>query len=565
MKDIFSRLFSAPIISLELMVASLCANALALAAPIFVIQVLNRYVTFGVDTTLATLASGAVAAVIFEFGFRRTRLRLAERLGEPIESRDAQQGLSVLAKSKLSVFQLLSPHARNQAATGGEQLRNAYSAGNLVAIIDMPFAMLFLAVLAMLNIYLAAIAAVFAVLTLMLGFSTIWSLRNAVREQQQSTGRRSGIVSAALGAGETVRVFDNAGMLQQIWDNATTGIRSAQERIGRHQDIVQTGIQSLQGLMTIAMISAGALMVVAGTLDIGALIGANILASRALGPLAKFGSLARTLATARETRTIFDELSNVPLNRMEGRVISDYTGGVAFDDVTFAYSGSRSPLVEALSVDLKSGQTLAITGPNGSGKSTLAQLIVGVREPMRGRVLADGVDLLQLQPVWWRRQVSYLPQEPFFLPGTVQDNFRAANPDIDKDRIEALIGQVGLRAFIDESSEGIDSRIADGGRELALGIRRRLALARALAVGGKLMIVDEPTEGLDEQGRNLVYAVMNQHAANGGTIVACSHDPQILKGADWVIDLAFKPKPRLTNLASAKAARITASDPRAEA
>ena len=130
----------------------------------------------------------------------------------------------------------------------------------------------------------------------------------------------------------------------------------------------------------------------------------------------------------------------------------------------------------------------------------------------------------------------------------MRENLLAANPALDEADLNALIAAAGLGPFINASTDGLDMEVRNGGDHLALGIRRRLALARALAVGGKILIVDEPTEGLDEEGRALVYATMNAHAQKGGTIIACSFDPNIIKGAEWVVDLSSKPEPRVTRL-----------------
>jgi ATP-binding cassette subfamily C protein LapB len=142
-------------------------------------------------------------------------------------------------------------------------------------------------------------------------------------------------------------------------------------------------------------------------------------------------------------------------------------------------------------------------------------------------------------------QCSYIPQEPIFLTGTIQDNISLANPDITLERLNEVIRIAGLRSFLDSSQDGLSMVIREGGKNLALGIRRRLALARALATEGRLLIADEPTEGLDMEGRKAVYVAFQELHKKGVSMVIISHDQDFLKFADVMLDLGVKPVPRV--------------------
>lgn len=548
MRAIFARLFSRPGLGIELLVATLFANTLALAAPIFVILVLNRYIAFGVDTTLATLTAGAVIAIVFEFGFRRVRLKLAQRAAQPFDDRTAETARNALLRTPFAVFSMFTDRARFQAVSGPDTIRAAYGPANMLVILDVPFTLLFIGVLALLNPLLAFITAGFAAVILLLGFAGQASLKSPAGALERTGAIRQKLSHSAIRAADTLRLFDAAEYIERRWRLVRAESDAAQASFASNQDFVSTATQTLQALLTVTMIAVGGYLVVQGDLDVGALIGANILAARAIMPLGRLTGIQRSFAVAAQSRAVIDELSNVQPERQGGAEPPDFSGAISLEDLAFIYQGQRAPVFEHLSVDVAPGQTLAVSGPNGSGKSTVAQLITGLRTPTRGKILVDGTDLGQLSPAWWRRQFSYLPQEPRFLPGTVRDNLIAANPALNDARLNDLIAAAGLKNFIDSSTDGLDMQIRNGGDDLALGIRRRLALARALAVGGQVMLVDEPTEGLDDEGRSFVYAAMNRHAEAGGTIIACSFDPNIIKGAEWVVDLSRKPDPRISRL-----------------
>jgi ATP-binding cassette subfamily C protein LapB len=212
-----------------------------------------------------------------------------------------------------------------------------------------------------------------------------------------------------------------------------------------------------------------------------------------------------------------------------------------------------------LNFEIEAGQTIVVIGSNSTGKTTLARVAVGLLEPSRGQILADGLDLKQVAPEWWRKQIIYLPQEPTFLNATIEQNLSGINPDIDLAGLNRVIDAVGLRTFLDESSNGFDTPVVDNGRRLSVGIRRRLAFARALTTNGKLIIADEPTEGLDTDGCQAVYRLFNELSKAGRTIIAISHDQNIMKAAHTVIDLNFKPTPKVTTIPRAVSSRDTAS------
>ena len=551
MKEFVARMASRPLIAAELLVASLLVSALALAPPVFVIQVLNRYVAYGIDSTLATLTAGVVIAIIFEFLFRHIRLQFAERLCEKQDAYYQAHALNLLTVTRNDAFQTVPAGHRIEAATGPDAIRAAYSASNLITIVDVPFALVFLLALWLLSPALGAIAAGFCLLVFLIALSSLWTFSRPTAQTQRANAQRSGLLSAAIKAPQTLRLFDNAMFFSSTWRKISDAQAQGQDTLQRRSAFAQALQQGAQGMLSVGTIAVGALLVVSGDLDVGALIGANILAARALAPIAKFGQLARGFAHAKDAQKTLAEFATAPVMRQSGTQIDGLSGALSLSDLGFVHAKAKNPLFEGLSVSVEPGQTLVITGPNGAGKSTLAELICGLFEPGRGQVLVDGVALSQLDPSWWRRQIRYVPQEPHFLPGTIAENLKATNPDIEPATIDKLLDVTDLRGFVDESTDGLNTQITETGSTLAVGIRRRLALARALANKGRIMIVDEPTEGLDNRGRQAMYGAMNAHAQAGGVIVACTQDPDIIKGANWVVDLRQKPKPQVMQMRQA--------------
>lgn len=559
MKELLARLLVRPVLAAELVTASLFANLLALASPLFVIQVLNRYVAHGVDSTLATLTTGVVIAIVLEFGFRQVRLRMAAAVNSRKDEDLAFGAFAVLTGAKAAALDALPTGLRREIVTGSDAVEAAYSPSNIAAVLDVPFALLFVGALYLISPLIAGIVAGFLGAVFFVAIISLMSLRRPTRELSTVSGRRSILLTSAMTASDTVRAFNAAGFMRDLWRGEVRAFHKLRRRVTARHGLVQSLTQSSQGLMSVTVIAVAATLVVAGELDVGVMIGANILAARALGPIARLAQMGEPFAKARQALNMFKEFAKLPQERLQGSALQDYKGGIQFKDVGFAYPRANSPLFESLSHNLEPGGVLVIAGSNGTGKTTLARLIVGLVEPRRGHILVDGVDLAQVVPEWWRKQVMYMPQEPRFLNASLRDNLLVFNPDLDDAGLNRLIDAAGLKQFVDESPDGLDTVLTNGGETLSLGMRRRLALARALATDGKLAVLDEPTEGLDAEGRKRVYAVMNDLVKRGCTVIAFTDDPAITKGIRFVLDLNTKPVPRLVDLTAGAEARAKAA------
>jgi ATP-binding cassette subfamily C protein LapB len=559
MKELLARLLARPGVAIELGLASLFVNLLALASPLFVIQVLNRYVNQGVDATLVTLMMGVLLAVGLEFGFRQIRMRLADGVSASPDAQAAADGFAILTQAKTGAIEQVPPEIRNEMVSGAASLEAAYNANNITAVLDVPFALLFVFVLYLLSPIIAGVVCLFLIFVFISGAMGAASIRKKTKKLMEVSAYGSAIVGTALKEIDTVRAFNAGGYLIKEMAEKNVAIQTVRQKIASGMGLNQTTTHTAASLLSVFVISVGALLAVKGLMDIGVMIGANILAARALQPISKFSSLGATFAKARQALELYKQFAALPLEPRTGTAKANYKGGFSFRDVAFSHHGASTPLFESLNLEVEAGQTIVVIGSNSTGKTTLARVAVGLLEPSRGQILADGLDLKQVAPEWWRKQIIYLPQEPTFLNATIEQNLSGINPDIDLAGLNRVIDAVGLRTFLDESSNGFDTPVVDNGRRLSVGIRRRLAFARALTTNGKLIIADEPTEGLDADGCQAVYRLFNELSKAGRTIIAISHDQNIMKAAHTVIDLNFKPTPKVTTIPRAVSSRDTAS------
>lgn len=545
MKELIRRLFLRRNLATEIIVSSFFVNLLSLASIVYVMQILSRYIAYGFDGTLLTLTLGMLLALGLAHGFSIVRMRLAAAVSVEPDRELNLRTLDLLTRIKAGAIGRIPQAKLHELLTGPQIVQAAYEAPRILAVVDMPFFLLFLLAVLILSPILSVITLLAVGCTVYAGWRSMRKgKKDAARFQEESMAHRGLVVSAMHGL-DTVRAFLGRGFLKQAFERQNDAIMGLKQKIADERNVGQTVIGTIGGLLRVLVYAVGAKQAVAGDLSVGGLIGASILTGKVLQIATSYMQSSQFLEKADETMKQLGEFLTLPVEPLAGSALAAYSGRLEVKDLGFAYPGATGPLFEALNLTLEPGSVLVINGFNGSGKSTLVRLLVGLLEPGRGQVLVDGVDLRQVAPEWWRRQVIYLPQEPTFLNASFKDNITLAVPEIDNERLNAAIRAADLRRYLDSTKSGLDTEVSESGRNLPLGIRRRLALARALAVPGRIAILDEPTEGLDAEGCAALYAVLNALIRQGITLVVVTRDPVILKAAQRVLDLSEKPTPKL--------------------
>jgi ATP-binding cassette subfamily C protein LapB len=550
MKELYRRLALCQRLAWEILAASFLSNLMSLASSIYVILVLNRYVGYGFDGTLYTLTTGVLIATALGFGFGEVRSRLAAAVSIAPDDELREKTLSVLTRARLTALTRI-PAGRHQEMLGAlSTVQSGYDATNISAMLDAPFMLIFLLAIGFISPVLAVLTAVCVGISVVL---TLVGMRqgeaDAEKMRVESMQHRN-LLNTAVSGAETVRAFLGGEFLTRAWRGQVDKLGGLNEAMERRRGRSRIRLETVSSLLRVAIYAIGAALAVAGEMNVGGLIGASILSSKALQMSTSFLTAYMAVRRAEDASVRLAEFHSLPLEPISGTALREFSGRLEFRDVGFAYAGTASPLFESLNIKLAPGSIMAVTGFNGSGKSTFCKLSAGLLEPGRGQVLADGVDLRQMAPDWWRRKVIYVPQEPSFLSATIRENITLAEPDPEHPAAQERLGQAvraaALRRFLDVSREGLDMEMPDGGRTLPLGVRRRIALARALMNPGRLAVFDDPTEGLDIEGSQAVYGVLNALAKAGLTIIVATSDPNIIKGAGFVLDMNEKPTPAFT-------------------
>ena len=482
MLELLKRILLSPVLLIELLILSLIVNLLALAAPLFVMQVLSRYITSGIDSTLKTLVFGVLIAALFEFLFRNIRHRVARNF-DVLNVELENETLEKLHTTKASYFSVRPPFATENIIGHLNTLRNTYSAANIIIFFDLPFVAIFVIAIFLLSKGLGIICLLILLLPLILNDMMYPFIKSAFRRILPVQMKKNDSLRAITSRFDTIRLFRLSKIVIQMWENAVEGMMTLKEKLDARKHLTSSMMQSLGVIMTIAIIGYGATLAVQNLLTVSALIGANILAARALSSVIKFSSLKEQFDQANFALNEIKSIGQFPAESGKASItIDNCSGDMLINDLAFQYPNTKNPIFVGLHAKFQSAQLTAITGMNASGKSTLIKNFVSLLDPVRGSIQVDGIEISQLSLDWWRKNISYLPQNPQFISATLRDNiFGYHEKDEDNEKINSVIDSSDLADFIQSHPEGIDMPISQPANELSFGIKKKNSSCKSIS------------------------------------------------------------------------------------
>ena len=285
------------------------------------------------------------------------------------------------------------------------------------------------------------------------------------------------------------------------------------------------------------MVVYGVFLIADGSLTMGQLIACVILSGRTMAPLAQLTGLLGRMNSALSAYRALDELlvgTSEEESRAQAIERKTINGAVAFRNVSFTYEGQPEPVLNDINFSIEPGERLAVVGRIGSGKTTLLRLLCGLNPPDKGAVLVDNADIRHIRPDDVRRNIGVVMQNPVLFSGTIRDNILMGNPDASDEDIVEVARMAGVEAFVGMLPGGFDFPLSERGRELSVGMRQSVAIARALIGKPNILLMDEPTAALDAQAE---MAMVNnlEMATRGLTTIFVTHRGALLQIADKVL------------------------------
>ena len=523
---------------IESMLAAVVANVLTLAAVFFAMNVYDRVVPTQAYTSLWTLAIGTTVAILLEFGMRWLKARLVDLAG-----RKADLSLNAMLLREIMAIRLEHrPQSIGIFASSMrdfESLRDFMSSASMVMVVDMPFIVLFIVLIAIIGGPIAWIAAAAVPLLVIVGLWAQRPLMRAMRENMKESGDKQSVLVEALLNLEALKAHNAESYLQRRWENANLAATDSYKKIRALSNLMLGLTASLQQLVTVGMVVFGVYLIGDNALTLGGLIASVILAGRAISPLGSIMSLAARYQQARSSLDTLDALMKRPRDRNGSRryvVPDNIAGDLRAEALEFSYPGEHStPVIRNVSLQLSAGEHLALLGRIGSGKSTLLRLLAGLYLPQGGRISVDGVDLQQIEPAELRSRLGYVGQEAQLFLGTLRDNLVLSDSWISDARVIEVLQQLDLYTMVANHPRGLDMPLTEAGGGLSGGQRQLLAIARMMLRDPALVFLDEPTSMMDQTTEAKVIDVLG-HWLQGRTLVLSTHRLQLLA---WVERIAL--------------------------
>ncbi|MBF6028284.1 type I secretion system permease/ATPase [Pseudomonas sp. P115] len=516
--------------------ASLVINLIALAAPLFVMNVYDRVVPNQATATLWVLAIGICGAYLFDLLLKSMRslcLDLAGKKTDLIIS-------ATLFERIVGMSMKMRPARVGSYASNIHEfqgMRDFLTSLTLASLIDLPFTLIILGVIALLGGHLVWIPIVAFPLALGIGHFLQKPLTATLeRTMALSAERQSSLIETLAGL-DAVKVNNAESERQYQWEQTIGTLSRLELRVKVLSGLAMNITLLIQQVAGVAMIIFGVYQIIDGTLSMGGLVACYMLSGRALGPLAQLSGLLTRYQQAKVTMVSVDQMMELPQERnFDERPLSRKTlqGAMTFREVDFTYPNQQNLALRGINLNVRPGEKIGIIGRSGSGKSSLAKLLVGLYQPDSGSLLVDGVDIRQIDVSELRHNIGYVAQDIQLLAGTLRDNLVSGARYVDDEMVLQAAELAGVHEFARLHPQGYELQVGERGQNLSGGQRQNVALARALLLNPPILLLDEPTSAMDNTGEERLKQRL-QAVIENKTVILVTHRASLLSLVDRLL------------------------------
>jgi PrtD family type I secretion system ABC transporter len=511
-------------------------NLLMLAGPLYMLQVYDRVLAGRSIPTLVALTIFLVGAYAFQGLLDFIRSRVVVRAAALLDSHLATTVHDAVVRIAVRGGQNADAH---QPMRDLDQIRGFLTGAGPLAIIDLPWMPVFLAICFLIHPWLGLLSLFGGLTLLILTLLTERASRAPAQAVARNAGARQSLAEAARRNSETATAM---GMVEALGKRWTTVNERYLGAVGRSSDVVNGygGLTKvLRLLLQSAILGFGAYLVIKNELSAGGMIAASIMMGRALAPIETAIANWRPFIAARESiRRLSAMLSQVLPEGPARTELPRPARSIDIEQVTVAAPGVQRIIVSNVNFRLTTGEAMGVIGPSGSGKSSLVRTLAGIWAPARGTVRLDGAALDQWDPQQLGPHIGYVAQTVELFDGTVAENIARMSPTTDAEAVLRAAKAAGAHDMILRLSNGYDTAIGDGGAVLSGGQRQRVALARALYGDPFLVVLDEPNSNLDTDGETALQSAIRGLKAQGAIVILIAHRPAALVECDKVLFLS---------------------------
>ena len=520
----------------DALLAAVLINVFALAMPLFSMNVYDRVVPNNAVETLWVLAIGISLVLIFNFVLTTTRAYVVDaaskRVDVQLSAQIMERVLDLRMESRPASVGSFAANLRSF-----ESVRDFIASASLTTLVDLPFVLLFLVAIAWVSPWMLIPPVVAIAAILLVSFWAQARMESLTLKTFQASSQRNALLVESLTNLEAVKTLNAQSGVQRLWESSTQYIAYMGGKIKFISSGTVNFVQTLQQLVTIAVVVIGVYQVQDAALSMGGIIAASMIAGRCLAPFGQVAGLMMQFHNARTSLNSIDNYMKMPVeHEAEREFVSrpDLRGAIEFRNVSFSYPGSEQASLSGVSFSLRPGERVGIIGRIGSGKTTLEKLVLGLYQPSEGSVLIDGMDARQIDPVDLRRAIGHVPQDPMLFYGSLKHNLLVGAPFADETDMLHAARIAGVDDFAARNPKGYDMLVGERGESLSGGQRQSIAVARALINDPAILLLDEPSSNLDNQSEAQLKRRLEE-ASQGKTILLVTHRTALLTLVDRLI------------------------------
>lgn len=515
----------------DIIAAAFLINLFALTFPLFSSFVYDKVMGNGIYETLWALAICLLFVLGIEFFMRLIRLQAAERFAVSTET-DIDYGIF----KKLLAADMNSLPGVGVLLEKYKQIisyRDFLSSSYLVALADVPFVFLFLLSILIIAGPMVALVIIFGGALSLTSSLLLKPVLEHEAVAKVGSERRFGLLNDLLSSREVIIGSAFQGDIQDKLRQSSVESAIASSNARYWRGIGMSLANSLSYLSYVSVLVAGVYMVEAHKLTTGGLLAVSMLSSRAMSGMSSVSSL---ILRYKEFKSALQGLNSMLPDKLEKNIIphGKLSGALHFENVTCRLRSHDNPVLDKINLNIQAGEIVGIAGAPGSGKTTLLRLMAGVIPADKGRILIDDIPIENLSPDDVSLSLGYKPQELCLLEGRIEENVRAGRSPLDAGSRKDVLRLSGLEFSFRESGLNWQSEVGVRGGKLSGGQRQLVSLARAFAYNPSLILLDEPTNGLD--------AALETHLAEQikslkgkATVIVSTHSHHILSICDRII------------------------------
>ncbi len=513
------------------------ANILAVALPLSILQIIDRVVANQSTGTLFFLVTGVLVALVMEEILRSTNGLVTSWLGVRFEHNASVDALTRLMRVPLHRYQQEEPGVHAERVLAASRVADFYSGQALLVLFDLPFTLIFLALIYFLGGPLVLVPVLLLLLFLFLIVHFGDWMRKQVEERSTWDDRRYGFLAEVLSGIHSVKSMIMEALMLRRYERLLGSSADIGEALARGNAISQNLGAAFSQLMIVSVVFASSWQVMEGVMSPGSLAACMMLSIRALQPVRRTLTVWMRYQSFVTAQARLDEIYDMPFENDTGKpAMEPVRDHLALLNISLAYGGATT-IFSDLSLRVEANHFVVIRGESGSGKSSLMSLMNGLVRPNSGEVVVDGLPLDNFSVDSVHQQIALLPQTGTIIAGNILENLTMFDSTLNQTALK-LSRELGLDRIVAGMKLGYETSLGEGlGETLPAGVRQLISIVRALVHNPSVILFDEANISLDMRGDQLLRDFFAKRKGSC-TIIMVTHRPSLISLADRVYHLA---------------------------